>query len=537
MNCSSHSRHLLKAHLALTVILIASASAAVGDPTVLDPDKSRVDQPKPQPPAVISVDNAKHLLADDWIIEKLEKLERTLHPVSKHPLNPIFKPEMPWEQPSVLLFGTVMYDPTRDADRFRMWYLCYTPKYSDDFSEVVEKRGSVAYAISHDGLHWKRPELGLHEWEGSKQNNIIIPGRPDSICIYFDPLDKDPSRRYKAQVRNHTHRAYFSSDGIHWNDNGRMSIDGYDRSTVHWHPLERQWFASTKSFLQKEPGGTERRGRGYQESQDFLQWSPVSFMCTTPPSAPEVVYNLEPWFYETLFFGQWGHYLPEPDGLLDVQLAVSRNGRHWERPSQGAWIPLSPLPDGFERKPQPNCKKTGVDPRDSRVPWDYGPLSASSLGPVRVGDELWIYYSGRSSDHHSFPQTGAIGLGTLRLDGFYSLDAGVDGGTMLTRPVQLINNTLRLNADAIGGEVRVEILDESGCVIEPFTSENCRPIVGDNVRHVVSWIGAGDLTSIQGRTVRLQFVMKNAKLYAFWTGDERQWTSPDTATWLTKDKL
>jgi hypothetical protein len=101
--------------------------------------------------------------------------------------------------------------------------------------------------------------------------------------------------------------------------------------------------------------------------------------------------------------------------------------------------------------------------------------------------------------------------------------------------VQLVNDTLRINADASGGEIRIEILDESGQAIEPFTVTNCRPIVGDNVRHKVSWKGADNFSTLRGKDVRLRLVMKNAKLYAFWTGEERQWTSPDTTTWLRKE--
>jgi len=115
------------------------------------------------------------------------------------------------------------------------------------------------------------------------------------------------------------------------------------------------------------------------------------------------------------------------------------------------------------------------------VPWDYANNTASSLGPVRVGDELWIYYSGRTSDHKSSPNTGKIGLGTLRLDGFFSLDAGSEEGTLTTRPLQLVNDPLRINADASEGNLEVEILDENGAVIAPFSRQNCVPVNTDHV--------------------------------------------------------
>ena len=189
------------------------------------------------------------------------------------------------------------------------------------------------------------------------------------------------------------------------------------------------------------------------------------------------------------------------------------------------------MPEDFQLKKKPHCKVTGVDPFDPRVPWDYANNTASSLGPVRVGDELWMYYSGRTNDHISSPNTGSIGLGTLRLDGFFSLDAGKAEGTLVTRPLKLVNNKLRLNADASGGKLLVEVLDESGKPIEPFTRANCDPISTDSVRHTVSWQGVADLSKVLGKKIRLRFILENAELYAFWTGEERRWHTPDTTTW------
>lgn len=498
--------------------------------TVMDPDTARVDRPAPMPPNPIAVGQAKRLFADDWVVESSEGLTRTLHPVQKHPANPVLRAEMSWEEPCVLLYGAVMYDPQREEDRFRMWYLCFTPNYNADYTERLAKDGRIAYAVSRDGIHWERPKLGIHEYDGSRDNNIVIPGPWGVASVHFDPRDPDPARRYKAQVRLNGHRAYFSPDGMHWNEQGRMSLSAFDRSTVHWHPVEQHWFASTKNWY-KVPGQEDQRGRGYAESDDFMNWGPVTFMCGTSHDSGEIVYGLEPFYYESLFFGLWDRYRHEPHGLLDVQLAVSHNGRHWRRPSEQAWIPLTPLPTDFERKTSTRSPETGIDPFDPRVPWDYANNSASMLGPIRVGDELWMYYSGRSTDHRSRPHVGAIGLGTLRLDGFFSLDAGETQGVLITKPLQLTGEKLRVNANAAVGSLRVAILDEDQQPTGPYSLENCKPITADSVRHTVEWTGASDLSGVAGKTVRLKFELTGTELYAFWTGEECKWTTPDTSTW------
>lgn len=239
----------------LTLTCLLLLSAGLGESrclaqgiTVMDPSVARVDVPAPTPQLPIVVDNAKRLFADDWMIDRMENLRRTLHPIKKHPKNPLLRAEMPWEKPCVLLYGAVMHDPRREHDRFRMWYLCYTPKYNEDYSQRLEKTGRIAYAVSRDGLDWERPSLGIHEFQGSKENNIVIPGPWGVASIHYDPRDPDPQRRYKGQVRYNGHRAYFSPDGIHWKEQGRMTLSAFDRSTVHWHPVERRWFASTKNW-------------------------------------------------------------------------------------------------------------------------------------------------------------------------------------------------------------------------------------------------------------------------------------------------
>jgi len=77
---------------------------------------------------------------------------------------------------------------------------------------------------------------------------------------------------------------------------------------------------------------------------------------------------------------------------------------------------------------------------------------------------------------------------------------------------------LFVNADARGGEVRVEILDARGRNrLEPHSLEDSIPVTGDQLHAELRWKGTQDLSSLSGEPVRLRFVLKNASLYAFWT--------------------
>jgi hypothetical protein len=78
-----------------------------------------------------------------------------------------------------------------------------------DASAPTGTRYKVCLALSQGGLQWRRPNLGLVEWEGSRSNNILPWGenwmrRPNVI---LDPRDPDPNRRYKMSTGASTETA------------------------------------------------------------------------------------------------------------------------------------------------------------------------------------------------------------------------------------------------------------------------------------------------------------------------------------------
>ena len=151
-----------------------------------------------------------------------------------------------------------------------------------------------------------------------------------------------------------------------------------------------------------------------------------------------------------------------------------------------------------------------------------GPSSA-----VLRGDELWFYYTGlkyRASweyigpypDGETVPlpgldrDAGAICLAVLRRDGFVSLNAGGDGGTVVTAPFRMSGRALHVNVEAPEGELRVDILDRDGSVVAVSAA-----IVGDAPRAQVKW-QSGDVAGLSGHTVSLRFTLRNADLYSYW---------------------
>jgi hypothetical protein len=140
---------------------------------------------------------------------------------------------------------------------------------------------------------------------------------------------------------------------------------------------------------------------------------------------------------------------------------------------------------------------------------------------------MWIYYTGFQGDSNRLSgdwlqngmyDRGATGVAWLRRDGFASLDAGAEPATLTTRPVTFSGSRVFVNAAtaAAAGELRVEILNEAGEPLAPFTLENCRPIRADSTLEPVAWSGAEDVSALRGKPVRFRFTLRHGSLYAFW---------------------
>jgi hypothetical protein len=188
--------------------------------------------------------------------------------------------------------------------------------------------------------------------------------------------------------------------------------------------------------------------------------------------------------------------------ITELNLAYSRDGFHWHRPDRRPFIPAS-----------------------RRDAWDRGYVqSVGGLCLVR-GDRLWFYYTGfrgdasRLSSHwleNGMYDRGSTGVAFLRRDGFVSLDAGPEGGSLTTRPVRFSGRHLFVNVDCPDGMLTVEVLDEDCHPIEPFTVERCTPLSTDSTLERVGWRDAPDLAALGGRPVRFRFHLKAGSLYAFW---------------------
>lgn len=140
----------------------------------------------------------RQLFLDSYLIERMDGVHRTLHQPKRFQGNPVLRADRPWEK-SVMINGapSVVYDPKTKT--FKMWYFTYTTV--DEKTREFGESYLPSYATSKDGIHWEKPNLGLVEYAGTKQNSLL-PWESQIVngCsnVLYDARDPDPLRRYKS---------------------------------------------------------------------------------------------------------------------------------------------------------------------------------------------------------------------------------------------------------------------------------------------------------------------------------------------------
>jgi hypothetical protein len=453
------------------------------------------------PPPLIPIDTGRQLFVDDFLIER-STLARRFHTASIHPASPILKPEPAnsWEKTHELATAMtfsdgVWYDPR--GRLFKMWYVGgFLP-------------GATCFAQSRDGVHWEKPLLDIQPG-----TNIVHRRNRDSSTVWMDLDERDPQRRFKLalvpirETRPHKMELYFSGDGVHWSEVAAESGPCGDRTTFFYNPFRKVWVYSVRAGT-KEVG----RCRKYWENVDFLRgaawsaaqptfWVGADRLDPPNPEEPDArteLYTLDAVAYESILLGAFSITRRRSRKGNDLVLGFSRDGFHWDRPERRAFVPTSP----------------------QRGDWNFDYLHSAGGCCLIVGDRLHFYVGGRSDAYSNPSAFRSVGLATLRRDGFASMEAGAAGGDLTTRPVQFSGKHLFVNADAQSGELRVEVLDQEGRAIEPFTAARCLPVREDKTLAAVTWKGVKDLSRLAGRPVRFRFRLQSASLYAFWVSQQR----------------
>ncbi len=477
-----------------------------------------------------------YLLIDDLYIARTEGVHRVLNKPERLS-EPVLQRDQPWEVGTHMWFiNGALYDAQERL--YKLWYLAHDPGFREEQPELLWEH-RYAYAVSQDCRDWEKPRLGLVDWNGSKDNNLVALPYPTGgdgplANVVKDLHDPDPKRRYKAlgmerHARQPGERAvtwssdptvgnqpnapqenplvaglwiYDSADGVVWTRRPRKQLScalvmdgvflhGFDEDLGAWLVWPRARY---------EP---KYRTVGVSITRDLDQIPfPQMAMAPDEDDPPGVDFD------RLMTIKVPGGYV----GLLRVmiskgkerrpiecQLAFSRDARVWSRPAG--------------RAPFLSCGPEG----------SFDDRSICPANPLQAGDDLSILYSA-----NTVVQGGArIGLCTLKRDRWAAIESiGSIAGVLQTRPVYFANNTLAVNADARRGCLRAELCDiRSNRPIAGFSRDECDPFDGDSLTHTMSWnrrkqipeevIGAGYVEGLPGRVISVRFYLDGVRLYSF----------------------
>lgn len=490
----------------------------------------------------------KHLFVDDHEIEAIDNLARKLHQPRKERANVVIRPEYRWENNSIQVRTTPVWLP--DEGIFKMIYLTgaegLDPEIRIDLTGApVGGESFACYAISEDGVNWEKPFLGLYDypapmWRGTRiggENNIIPSAKGMLQGPIYDMHDPDPRRRFKGLRYGESElRSMVSADLLHWETLDVPSLPSHDESHLTYDETRRLFIAAAKR------NGPYGRSWQLYTSEDFASWEEHGLIFHADQTdqengfarlqrfyddpaylSPELnrpeewrtdVYNFPIFPYEGLYLAtpvmhHWaGKHAPlyeNVDSRKSVELASSRNLLDWERVAGRApFMELSPVSDGET--------------------YDTGQIVITNR-PVQRNNELWFYYMGfryrflLAEDvlKRHYLDASALCMARLRMDGFVSLKGGVEWGSVLTKPLLVDGEALRINADSWRGRVLTEVIDAgSGQPIVGYTKDDCIPAIVDSIDECVQWSGGRELKELKGRTVRLRFHLWESELYSFW---------------------
>ena len=505
-----------------TLFLVAAFTLALAATFA---ERSRGDEPQ----APLNLDDRRELFIDDYLVDKLDSVELIVHRPERKNVEFIF--DRPWEG-SGEGYASVFKANGKFYMTYRSWGI-----FSEDFP--------MKYALleSDDGIHWTRPELGLCEFRGSKQNNILVDkigdtelGVQDFTPFFDENPDCPPDERYKAISSGygawdgkgpHGLFAWKSPDGIRWSlmQDAPVYTDGkFDTQNIaFWSVTEKKYVLYFRVFR------NEVRVVDRAVSDDFIHWKyegEIQFPKGGGPSLREQFYtNQIQQYYRAphIYIGLPTRYvdngmtastplLPEWD-LRQFRMRVYKGGERLGTATTDVMLISSRDGMNFTR-----ANDVFIAPGlRTRSNWFYGDnyTAWNFLETNSEDDDSPNEISIFTIESSCSDKPAQIRRYALRVDGFGSIHAKTQEGEALTKPLRFTGDELSLNvATSSAGFVKVEVLDENANVVPHYSLDDCDLIYGDSIDRRVTWKGNADMKALEGKTIRLRFRMYEADIYS-----------------------
>lgn len=453
-------------------------------------------------PSPVTIGSRRELFVDDLLIDKLSG-GATMRLARPHDEGIAFNFDKPWEG-GFSAYVTILHD----GDLYRAYYRGH-PVAKGDGSPTE----TTCVAESKDGKTWTKPNLGLFEVHGTRENNCILATMPPFAHNFCPMIDRKPgvskAERYKALAGSRTTGLvpFVSDDGLRWRklrEEPVITEGAFDSQNVpFWSEHEQQYVCYFRTFTDK----IRRISR--TTSNDFLTWTkPVLMEYGGKPVEHLYTNQTHPYFRAPhIYVSIAARFFPGRRVLTKEQAdAIQVNPNYFNDCSDGIFQTTRggnqyarTFMDGFLRP------GVGLENWVSRT--NYPALYVVPTGVA----EMSFY----ANQNYGQP-TAHLRRYSLRTDGFVSVSAPFEGGELVTRPLTFTGKELTLNfSGSAGGGVRVEIQDLTGRPLAGFALADSVETIGNELDRVVHWKNGTDVSALAGKPVRLRFVLKDADLYAF----------------------
>lgn len=431
----------------------------------------------------------------------------------------VFRCDKPWEGS-----GSDFFNILKDGGLYRMYYLGW---------KVFDGDGiHVCYAESRDGLNWERPSLGLYEYRGSTDNNILFGPKDREWDNFFVMKDNNPAcpegMRYKATAAWEFGKSLMclvSPDGIRFRPYRIISEGGlYDSvNTLHWDEHSGKYvlyFRGNHAKSDSHPEFAESCVRDVRvsESEDFEHWSEGRLLDFKGSEDYPLYTNCA------------GAY------CRDSRYFIGFPTRYFER---RGWTPSFERLGGkaFRLEHMKHSPRYGLAVTDcvfmsSRDRYSWTRFDEACIRPGPEQDYNWMYgdaypaaglietpgrFDGEPNELtmlveacHWDDRPTELMRYVWRLDGFASYKAGYKKKRLLTKLLTSGASALAMNfSTSARGSVYVRILDAQCDPIEGYTG--CEQF-GDSPERVIDF--DRPLCELAGKPVRIEFTMSDAEIFA-----------------------
>jgi len=437
----------------------------------------------------ISAAHGPYFVCDRRAVEDYWNIERFVMPLTRYAKNPLIVREYPWEGTGPHMGGSVLLDP--DTGKFRVWYSVFNRHAYDN---RLPFSYNVCYAESDDGLRWRKPMLGVFDYQGSKSNNCIRLGtdKTQNIDVCLNPSPGVYPGQFLA-IHNQKGGVFVSTsnDGFTFRRLFEQPAISYHSDTHNNFVFEEtrgRWllFCRPRAYA-----GDHKRRVSVQTSVDLRHWTHERTILVPTETEAQEYYGMTVFRRGNVLFGALQIY-DRTTGLMHPELAWSGDGEHWDMlPKHPALLAVG-----------------------EKGTWDAGMVLLAE-SPAAVHDELWFYYGGFPLPHDTKEENvGAIGLAVAERDRLVGMRPRSNNpGTILTRPFVPRDRRLTVNA-RVRGRLTAELRTDGNKPIAGFALTDCAAVTETGFARELGWKGGG-LADCPEKEVRVLFRLEDAELFTF----------------------